>query len=363
MFSLSFSVTDMPQNHQIGRRRTILGYLSSVFVLVGFCASSAAAQALQTKIPDFQLCCIRFTAQFILSVTILRFIKGDSDWLYSNLTKLISIAGTGMVYTVFFFHGVAILPLVDSYAFFSLVANVALALATRFYLHSDLGLFHHISISLGTLGCFLIVQPWKQFSVGFVPGFMQDKFNSSQSDIQIKAFSNLSDSEFMHSGEYFNVGLIVGFGYLLILLAGLNEAVSLMLVGMLQSVNPLVLTAFTSALCLLASILMSFYLETPVLITDLTTIGFATLHAIGASVGSIGMSFACMYIAPSRVSLVQSFNIIIVLFLQYTVLRNGLFGRMNAAEVIGTLTVCFSIILSIISSLNEVNHIDFSDKS
>ena len=343
---------------QTEKSKLLSGYLASAFILVGFCASAVAAQALETRIPDFELCFLRYITQFLLSILMLFFYKDGYKWSIEEIPQMLGICFTSMIYTVFFFHGIAILPLTDSYAFFALTSTVALALFTRFYQDKDLGLFHHISVALGALGCILIVQPWHTFSSGFIPTFMKSDSSDSPAELQKRTFPNTSEHLVNSPIQNINAGWVAGLGYLLIAIAGINESLSFMIVGTLKATTPTAMSVVGSFICAFPALLLSFYMETPVLITDPKIIGFAAIHAVGASIGSISIAFACMSIAPSRVTIVQSFSIIILLIIQYTVMRNGLFGRMNVLEGLGCLIILLSLLVSVISSWFQKSHED-----
>ena len=114
----------------------------------------------------------------------------------------------------------------------------------------------------------------------------------------------------------------------------------------------------TSAMCGIPSLVLSFYMEEPVWITDPEVIGFAALHSIGAGIGVIATLVACMNIAPSRLTIVQSFSIIILLIFQYTLMTSGLFGRTNVLEVLGCITIVVSLLVSVASSCSQKHHED-----
>ena len=218
------------------KRKLFIGYLAAVFLLLGFSSSAAAAQALQTRIPDLQLCFLRYIAQFFLALIAVCIRKEDFKWPIDQLPTMIGISVTSIVYTVFFFHGVAILPLTDAYAFFSLVASVMLGLTTKFYQDKDLGFFHNISILIGALGCLAIIQPWRSFDAGFIPNFVKQEVMDQA--IERHGSMSLNSTDFDNAMKNVNVGWITFLGYFFIAIAGINEAVSLTLVEKLKNASP-----------------------------------------------------------------------------------------------------------------------------
>ena len=326
------------------KRRMCFGYFTSGLVLVGYCTSAVAAQALQRAVPDFQLSFIRFAVQMAMSAVFLRLTKTRIDLSYDSVDIVISICFTSLLYNILFFHAIAILPLTDAYGLFTLLSTLALALLTKVYQRIDLGLLHHASITLAAFGCILIIQPWGHFQKGFIPTFIKESFNMSELFQDDNSTIQVND----HLPRGMNIGGILVLGYILVTLAAGNEAVALMILGRASAINPLVLSLLVSSISALPSLLMSFYLEIPVLISNPQTVALVLIHALGVAMGAIATNYACTSIAPSRVSLVQSFSIIILLVVQYTVMKNGLFGRMNVLEVGGCLVITISIIISIV---------------
>ena len=337
----------------VARRRVYLGYITACLALVGYCTSTVTAQALQWNVPDFQLSFIRYTVQMFLSIVALRLTKSKVDLSYDSVDKVIGVAVSSLLFNILFYHASAILPLVDSYASLMLLVILMLALLTKFYQQIDLGLFHHIAILSTAFGCFLIFQPWKDFQDGFIPPFMNKAFNISELIESENATISLED----HLFRGINIWEIFIQGYILVALAAASEAIFMMIVGQ-AAIDPFVLTAAVSPVCVLSSLLMIFYFETPVLITDPKILALVLTHGAGVGMGTIFANYACTCIAPSRVSVVISFNIIILLVVQYTVMRNGLFGRMNILEAIGCVVITLSIILSSVPTLFQKQHVD-----
>ena len=285
----------------MAKRRVYLGYITAGLTLVGYCTSAVTAQALQRNVPDFQLSFIRYTVQMFLSIIALRLTRTKIDLPYDSVDKVIGVAVSSLIFNISYYHASAILPLVDSYALLTLVVILMLSLFTKFYQHIDLGLFHHIAILSTAIGCFLIIQPWKDFQKGFVPPFMKTSFNISEL-IQVEnSTTHLED----HLLRGINIWEILIQGYILVALAAAGEASIMMIVGQ-AGINPFVLTAAVSPICVLSALLMSFYFETPVLISDPQTVVLVLTHGVGVGMAAIFSNYACTCIAPSRVALVIS---------------------------------------------------------
>ena len=338
------------------KRRVYVGYITAGLALVGYCTSAVTAQALQRKVPDFQLTSIRYTVQMFLSIIAIRLTKTKIDLSYDSVDKVIGVALSSLLFNISYYYASAILPLVDSDALLTLLVILMVALLTKFYQHIDLGIFHHIAILSTAFGCFLIFQPWKSFQKGFIPPFMKQAFNMSELIQFENATTHLEDQLL---GDM-NIWEILIQGYILVALAAVGEAILMTIVGQ-AGIDPFVLTTTFSPICVLSSLLMSFYFETPVLISDPQTVALVVTHGAGVGMAAIFSIYACTCIAPSSVSVIESFSIILLLVVQYTIMRNGLFGRMNILEVIGCVVITLSIILSSVPTLfqNQHNDLDF----
>ena len=337
----------------MAKRRVYLGYITAGLALVGYCISAVTAQALQWNIPDFQLSFMRYTVQMFLSITAIRLTRTKIDLSYDSVDKVIGVAVLSLFFNISYYHASAILPLVDSYALLTLVVILMLSLFTKFYQHIDLGLFHHIAILSTAFGCVLIFQPWNDFQEGFIPPFLKKSFNISELIQLENATTHLED----HLLTGINIWEILIKGYILVVLAAVGEASLMTIVGQ-AGINPFVLTAAVSPICVLSALIMSIYFEEPVLISNPQTVALVLAHGAGVGISAISVNYACTCIAPSRVSLVISFSTIILLVIQYTVMKNGLFGRFNILEAIGCVVITLSIILSSIPTLFQNQHTD-----
>ena len=189
-------------------------------------------------------------------------------------------------------------------------------------------------------GMLFIVQPWFKFTDGFTPGFLIPKTEIVQFNHSISSNTNMSYSMEHNHTSYKKVIQTLVLGYLLSILAAIAEAIYMMVASVyLKLVNPAVQCFVSACISLPMSMLISFYVEQPIVIASGVTLtaGTATLLLLNPIVSSIVENVDCItFIIP-----------------QYTFMGRYLQGRKNVMEVFGCILIA---IFAGLSSLSSCSH-------
>ena len=131
---------------------------------------------------------------------------------------------------------------------------------------------------------------------------------------------NLSFStEFLTISNEADVYQSLIFGYLLTLFAAVADAVYFLVVSVyLKSVNPAVQCFASACLCFPISILICFYVEQPVILTDVIDILLVSVHVIATGISLITQTFALQLLNPIKVSVIENVDTIMYIVPQFT---------------------------------------------
>ena len=314
-------------------------------------------QFLQRDVPDFQLSTYRFTLQFLVCGLVLK-LKGASPYFSNEKLPAVLIMCVGsLFYNVFFFASSAILPLAHAMACYSISAMFFIGFFTKVLLKKDLGFGHGLSLMLSSLGIVFINQPWSTFTIGFLPPYMMTSitFPSTALHYGISNYTGIGTHEPNQlqraTISTIDLSIVIATGYGLSCLAGLSGAVYLLTVGTyLLDMNPFSQGFVVSVTNSVASLLISFYVEELAFVTKVSEILLVIIHCFGVTFDLICTSAATQRINPSHVCLIQSFTVVVLLIIQYTLMNNGLSGHENMLEVIGSIVIMSAIALTGLTS-------------
>ena len=343
------------KHRMICSRKAILGYVMLAIDLASWAASSIAVQALQRTVPDFQLSALRYIGCIVVS-SIWIFIKKPSAHLqYIEYMYIIAMSIASVLFNVCYFSAVSLLPLTNASAVYVSFRMIFFTLITTIKSQIPFDKILIISIVGCTAGMVFITQPWLEFMDGFTPGFLElvpnnDKvtqFNFSTYYGENSSFS----TEFLTMSNEADVYQSLLFGYLLTLFAAAADAVYFLVVSIyLTSVNPAVQCFASACLCFPISILICFYFEQPVILSDVIDILLVSVHVIATGISLITQTFALQLLNPIKVSVIENVDTIMYIVPQYTFMSHYLYGRKNALEVFGCILIAIFAGLSSFSS-------------
>ena len=183
-----------------------------------------------------------------------------------------------------------------------------------------------ISVVGCTVGVLVIVQPWKSFQQGFTP------------DVMVINESIHQSQETENNSRGINTAVLPG--YIAVISAGAVSSIYFYITAFyLKSIPSAIQCLVAGSFCLPSSLLISFYVEQPVIITNVRTIILATGHALGTGIHMITQNSSLQLLDPVIVSILFNFHAVLGLIPQYTFIRQYLFGRMNIMEVSGCIVV------------------------
>ena len=323
-------------------------------------SSSVAVQSLQRAVPDFQLSALRYIGCMIVSIIWINIQKPTMHLEKIQYVYVIVMSMAGVFFNVCFFTAVSLLPLTNASALSVCLRMIFLALMTTIRSEITLHKILIISIVGCTAGMVFITQPWSDFMDGFTPGFLLPK-TEELTQYNLSIFSNGTISPHVDPISTSDKKVLLHYiilGYVISILAAFVDSIYMVVVSVhLKSVNPGVMCFASACICFPISILVSFYVEQPVKITESQDILLVSIHVIGRGICLITEAAALQLLNPIVVSIIANVDSITYVIPQYTFL--GLHGRKNILEVFGCILIAISAGLSSLASCGHY-HEDFT---
>ena len=269
---------------------------------------------------------------------------------------IIATSIAGVFFNVCYFSAVSLLPLTNASALTVSLRMIFFALLTRIKSQVPLNKILILSIVGCTAGMLCITQPWSEFIQGFIPGFLSAKiedmtqFNHSifGNEIVLAPVEHITTSKEKMLFQYLLLG------YLLSILAGLADGFYTLVVSIyLKSVNPAVLCFAVALICSPLSMLISFYVEQPIIISETIDILLTSTHMIATGISLITEAAALQLLNPIIVTVISNVDSITNIIPQYTFMGSHLHGRRNVLEVFGCILIAVFAGLSTLSSCGD----------
>ena len=325
--------------------------------ITAWTTSSVAVQALQRAVPDFQLSALRYIGCIIVSVIWICIQKPTIQLEKLQYVYITALSIASVIFNVCFFTAVSMLPLTNASSLYVCMQMIFFAMMTRVQSHVPLNKILFVSIVGCTAGMVLITQPWSEFINGFTPGFLSPQVEMKQFNVSI--FNNKTAAAPVRSVliKAFKEKIVFQYillGYLLSIFAGLANSYYMLLVSVnLKSVNPAVLCFLSALICCPLSMLMSFYVEQPIIISEIIDIFLASTHLIATGISLVTEAAALQLLNPIVVAVITNVDSIANIIPQYTLLSSHLHGRENILEVFGCILIAISAGLSSLSSCGQ----------
>ena len=154
-------------------------------------------------------------------------------------------------------------------------------------------------------------------------------------------------------------------GYVLVFLSGICGCFENHAVGrFVKDVSPLILVFWLGIAGTLVSLIMILAIEEPILQQSPLCLGLLLGHAVGTTQKAFVFFYALQYLSPSVVAMVNSSELVILLVLQYTIMKEINPGNGNWVEIVGAM-LCFVAIMAvplshIISQRSACSHAEAS---
>ena len=321
-------------------------------------SSSIAAQALQQAVPDFQLSALRYVGGILVSIIWIFIQKPSIHLLKVQYAYIIAMSMANIFFNVCYFSAVSLLPLTHASALTMSLRMIFFTLIMKVKFQGQLGVILIISIVGCTTGMLFIAQPWSAFTDGFTPGFLifeSDHENMTQSNLTM--FNEKYESSISEENVVYQTILL---GYLLSILAALADATYMLIVSMyLKSVNAAVQCFATACICFPVSMLISLYVEQPVVISGTINILLVSFHVLSTGICLIAEVAVLQLLNPIIASIIDNADCITYVIPQYTFMGHHLYGRRNVLEVLGCILITIFAGLSSLSSCGH-DHEDLS---
>ena len=312
-------------------KTTLLGFAAVALSLLSQEASDLSVQALQSAVPGFELSAIRFSGVLGLSAVWLIMRKHDISLNVNLFVLLTSASMASLVFNVLYFHAVSVLPLSHAGALLVCTRMIFFVIYAAVTKQIAFNIFNAITMIGCTVGVLMIVQPWVPFDEGFTSNVLV-----------INESTKLHEND--ETDNHANTAVI--FGYMALIASGAFSALYFYITAFyLRSVPSAIQCLITGSICLPSSLLISFYVEQPIITTNISDIVLVTVHALGTGTHIIAQNTSLLLLDPVLVPILFNIHAILGLIPQYTFMSPYLFGRRNVTEVLGCIVifVCVSI--------------------
>ena len=335
----------------ISTRKIHLGYGLVIMAVFSFVSSGVAVQALQRTVPDFELSVIRYSGTTLTAIILIAFQRKPLHVPKDCYFYIVVMAITGLMFNFFYYFAASFLPLAHvsglNHSFRMISFSVLISYVSR--TRQDTPTI--VAILGCAVGALLVVQPWSEFSNGFIPGFSE--VNTTLSPFSHNNISCETNLTFCGGLQNHNTGWIIT-GYICLLLGSATDAFYLLVVGVhLKHVDSFIQVFFSSILCVPISLIMSFYMEQPTVILNTYGILFVLIHVACITFAIIAEVVALQILDPVQVTILQNLNTVINLVPQYTFMGAYFYGRRNSMEVVGCIVITLSLMLSRVSSIGK----------
>ena len=325
-------------------RKTVLGYFMLAFDIATGATSSIAVQALQRAVPDFQLSALRYIGCIVVSILWMCKEKPSLHLEKVQYVYIIALGAAGIGFNVCFFSAVSMLPLTNASAVTISFRMVFFALLTGVKSWVPIDKILIISIVGCMSGMFFIAQPWSHFLEGFTPEFLGPSAQNNtliELNFSVNGPQNLSSlSLLVTTSNKKSPYQTLILGYLLALLAAFADSIYFVVVSVyLTSVNPAVQCFASACISFPISMLISLYVEQPILIAGTKDILLVSIHVLATGICLITQTAALQLLNPIKVSVVENIEILLYILPQNTFVSHYLYGRKNALEVFGCIMI------------------------
>ena len=351
------------RNHRMNySRKKLLGFVLLAINIVSWSSSSLAVQALQRAVPDFQLGALRYIGCMLVSIIWIYIQKPSLHLLKVQCAYIVAMSMASILYNVCYFSAVSLLPLTNASALSMSLRMISFTLMMRIKFQEPLDSILIISVVGCTLGMVFIAQPWSDFTNGFTPSFLISKTeNTMQFNISMSSITNVSSSiESIQTSDIRVVYQTLLPGYLLSIVAAVADGIYMVVVTVyLKSVNPAVQCFASACICFPISMLISFYVEQPIIISGTINILLVSIHVVATGINLVSEITTLQLLNPIMVSVIENVDTITYIIPQYTFMGLYMYGRKNVLEVFGCILIAIFAGLSSLSSCGH-HHEDFT---
>ena len=335
----------------------VSGYLATIGLLICCAMSSAAVQALQGVVHDFELSAFRGLLQGPIYIVVGTLVGVDLKIKREHIPLLIYLGFLYVFYNIGYYGSTVYLPLADCIGLVSICIMIAAMVQSKLLFKKDIHVLYIISLVVCAFGIILVIQPHYLFpgSIGLEKkGFVSNLTENLSLNVNTKV--NMSTQKLPNSG----VQQIIG--YMLCIVGGTTAGMAYDVNSiLLQDLRPFVKTTYFTLVYFIASVLIAIYAEPIVLVMSLEQYLLVFAHAVLSALSTFCNIYSAHMIGGVRASLIFSLQIIVNLMIQYTFMKSYMPGHENWIEVMGAVIVVLGVavspILDIIRSVKGSNEL------
>ena len=330
-------IPEMKQNEDkeksLKKSDVYIAFSLCLFAVVTYSVSFISVQYLSGAVPENELNTWRFLIAAILSAPFVT--KSGGQFLVPKSKGLLflGICASNVAFNSTLYTACINLPVGTAYGMCTATSIIAMAIITicseRTYQPKM-----YIGSTVCLLGVILLVQPtflmfpavevrntsWKSPCLP-----LSNATNMPQNQTEETAMA-LSDSALDYT-------LAAASGVLLSILLQLQKCYVI-------DANPFAMNMWRSVAGTAISLILMLIMEEPVLPSDLLCILSLLGHCIVIAIGAIVNPFALETLSAALTNLLQSLNLVILVIMQYTLMRNILPAKENWLEILGAI-LCF----------------------
>ena len=289
----------------------VSGYLATIGLLICCAMSSAAVQALQGVVHDFELSAFRGLLQGPIYIVVGTLVGVDLKIKREHVPLLIYLGFLYVFYNIGYYGSTVYLPLADCIGLVSICIMIAAMVQSKLLFKKDIHVLYIISLVVCAFGIILVIQPHYLFpgSIGLEKkGFVSNLTENLSLNVNTKV--NMSTQKLPNSG----VQQIIGYTLCIVggTTAGMAYDVNSIL---LQDLRPFVKTTYFTLVYFIASVLIAIYAEPIVLVMSLEQYLLVFAHAVLSALSTFCNIYSAHMIGGVRASLIFSLQIIVNLMI------------------------------------------------
>ena len=317
----------------------ISGYLAAAGQVLTTCFSAASVQALQGAVPDFQLSAARGFMQGISYLLLAKITRVSTSVTKKQFSYLLVLSSLYMFYNIGEYGATGYIPLIETIGIATIAALFSAALQAQFLLKVELKKIYIIVFPVLIVGIVMVTQPF-QSSGDMCCLFQNQSLNglhyknaSSMSGVLTSIACNNTNNEPLPGDTQKKVK-----GYILATVGGLAGGLVPDLYAVLISdLQPVITAMYSASLCFVASTLMSFYFEPPVVLGSMWQYFLVLVHCIASVLNTYSALYSSHKIGGVRFVLACTPQVILYLVVQYTLMKEIMPGHRNWMEVLGAI--------------------------
>ena len=321
--------------------KSLLAFGLLLFAVICFCASLACVQVLGKAIPENELNAFRFGTLFLVMI----FVNAYRDWdikiARSDIPNLIIYVMSFNFNNLFIFTAGIYIPLGD----LGVIGNCAVLILTiigSICIKSERQLPVYVGCFVAIIGMLFILQPEFMFKNAGLPPPPEVNWKSPC----VK--QNLDGDDIVRTNSMLEVfldlpGEVLGnlclFGYAL-------NYVTMTFLGkrLVKTYSPCTITFWGGLSGTVLSLVLMMLTETPTFPSSGFCIGLILTHCVTAATNTILWPFCLQYLSASVATMTHTSEVIVLMILQYTILKPVMPGLGNWLEIFGSVLCFFGLI-------------------